>query len=102
MEIKPWGYNKQYYSSNLVCHSVKDLIPNLKGPSPMRKAKSQVFLILKSCHFSLFVCFTSLHIFFSLFEFEAMDTRKQHILVVFPLFIVVKLSLWACCHCNKL
>jgi len=31
-----------------------------------------------------------------------MDTRKQHILVVFPLFIVVKLSLWACCHCNNL
>jgi hypothetical protein len=36
MEIKPLRYNKQYYSWELVCHSVKDLVPS---PRAMRKAK---------------------------------------------------------------
>jgi len=36
MEIKPLRYNKQYYSWELVCHSVKDLIPS---PRPMKKVK---------------------------------------------------------------
>jgi hypothetical protein len=36
MEIKPLRYNKQYYFWELVCHSVKDLVPS---PRPMRKAQ---------------------------------------------------------------
>jgi hypothetical protein len=36
IEIKPLKYNTQYYSWELVCHSVKDLVPS---PKPMRKAK---------------------------------------------------------------
>jgi hypothetical protein len=40
IEIKPLGYNKQYHSWELVCHTVKDLVlPTPKGPSPRMKAK---------------------------------------------------------------
>jgi hypothetical protein len=46
MEFRPLRYNKQYYSQELVCHSVKDMVPSPR-PTFHEEGKSSSVCPLK-------------------------------------------------------